>query len=107
MREKLQPLAVDAPIGTLVLVVEDDRTITLTRTRSTPWALQLVGRVRRVSGTIGRAADDDREVYVVQLARRSGGYLLSRCFLPPLTAPMGPTLDELLAARDDEDPYEL
>jgi hypothetical protein len=68
---KLQPLSVDTPIGTLVLVVEDDHTITLTRTRSMPWE----------PPALAQRPQGDRSV--VKLDDRPGGYLLSRCFAPP------------------------
>lgn len=88
MRETLKTLPINAPAGTLVLVVEDDHTITLTRTRSEPWPLSLLG------------PRGERQVYVVMLARRKGGYALSRCFIPPLMVPKGSSVvDEILAER--------
>ena len=88
-RVTLRQLPLDAPAGTPVFVVEDDRSITLSRTRSAPWSLQMVGRVRRISNTIGRGAESDKVVWIVQLERRSGGFLVERCFLPPTLWPIG------------------
>ena len=64
----LQPLPVDAPEGTRVLVVEDDKTITRTVTRSAPWKLPN-GRM------------------VVLLKGRAGGFAAERCHLDTMEVP--------------------
>ena len=58
------PAACTTPVGTPILLVEDDLTVTFTRTRSEPWRL-------------------GHGELVVLVEGRTGGYLLSRCFVMP------------------------
>lgn len=59
---KLSCVDEQTPVGTVVLVAEDNQTITRTATRSEPWRL-------------------GHGELVVSLVGRSGGYRASRCFL--------------------------
>jgi hypothetical protein len=62
MPAKRKRLPADAPAGTFVLVVEDDKSVTRTSTRSVPWKL--------ASGHV-----------VVMLSDRRGCFLAQRCHL--------------------------